>query len=80
METILVIALAIFAAVALVVWWMLDIDIADIVAIIAAPIAGVCLIYWYGTALAWAGGIVLLLIGAFALYYLLERRSNSNSD
>lgn len=79
METILIIALAIFAVVALVVWWMLDIDIADIVAMIVAPAAGVCLIYWYGTALAWAGGIALLLIGAFALYYLLERRSNSNS-
>jgi hypothetical protein len=47
METVLIIALTVFAVIALLVWWMLDIDIA---------------------------GIVLLAIGAFALYFLIERR------
>ncbi len=75
METILIIMLTLFAIAALLVWWMLDIDVADIVAMIAAPVAGVSLIYWYGTALAWAAGIVLFLIGGFALYYLIERRT-----
>lgn len=74
METVLIIALTVFAVIALLVWWMLDIDIADIVAIIVSPIAGIWLIYYYGTPLAWAGGIVLLAIGAFALYFLIERR------
>jgi len=74
METVLIIALAAFAAVALVVWWMLDIDIADIVAMIMSPIVGVWLIYYYATPLAWVGGIVLLGIGAFALYFLIDRR------
>ncbi|ODR97671.1 hypothetical protein AUC69_11230 [Methyloceanibacter superfactus] len=75
METILVVALALFALVAIVVWWMLDIDIADIVAIVTAPAAGIALISWYGTPLAWAGGLLLLAIGGFALYYLLKRRT-----
>jgi hypothetical protein len=75
METILVIGLALFAAFALLVWWMRGIDIADIVAIICAPIAGLTLIYSYHTPLAWAGGAILLLIGAFALIYLINHRA-----
>jgi hypothetical protein len=78
MEAILIIALAIFAVIALIVWWMLDIDVADIVATVGAPIAGICLIYWYGTLLAWLGGIALLVIGGFALYYWFRRRAKSS--
>lgn len=73
--TILIIALAIFALVALVVWWILDFDLSDVVASVATPIVGVCLIYWYGTPLAWAGGLLLLAIGAFSLYFLVKRRA-----
>ena len=72
---ILVIALAIFAVVALVVWWLLDIDISDIVASSVTPIVGICLIYWYGTPLAWAGGLLLLAIGAFSAYFLVKWRA-----
>jgi len=75
METVLVIALTLFALVAIMVWWILDIDIADIVAIVTAPASGIALIYWYGTPLAWAGGLLLLAIGGFALYYLIKRRA-----
>jgi hypothetical protein len=75
MVIILVIVLAIFAVVALVVWWLLDFDLSDVVASSVTPIVGICLIYWYGTALAWAGGILLLAIGAFSLYYLLKPRA-----
>lgn len=75
METMLVIGMAVFAAFALVVWWMRGIDIADIVAIISAPIAGIFVIYWYHTPLALAGATILLLIGAFALIYLINHRA-----
>ncbi len=75
METMLVIGMAVFAAFALVVWWMRGIDIADIVAIISAPIAGIFVIYWYHTPLALAGAAILLLIGAFALIYLINHRA-----
>lgn len=74
METILIIVLTIFALGALVAWWMLDIDIADIVAMVVSPIVGIWLIYYYGTLFAWGAGIVLLAIGGFALYFLIERR------
>jgi len=73
METVLIIALTIFAAIALVAWWMLDIDIADIVAMIVTPLAGGAIIYWYRTPIAWAVGALLLVIGGFALYYLVVR-------
>jgi hypothetical protein len=73
--TILVIALSIFAVVALVVWWMLDIDLSDVVASSVTPIIGIALIYYYGTPLAWAGGLLLLAIGAFSLYFLVKRRA-----
>ena len=75
METMLVIGMAVFAAFALLVWWMRGIDIADIVAIISAPIAGIFVIYWYHTPLALAGAAILLLIGAFALIYLINHRA-----
>ncbi len=75
MLTLLVIALAIFALIAIAVWWLLDIDISDIVASSVTPIVGICLIYWYGTPLAWAGGILLLAIGVFSAYFLVKRRA-----
>ena len=76
METIiLVLALSLFAIVSLLVWWIYDLDISDIVASSVTPIVGICLIYWYGTALAWAGGLLLLAIGAFSAYFLVKRRA-----
>jgi len=75
MVTILIIALALFAVLAILVWWVLDIDLSDVVASSVTPIVGICLIYWYGTPLAWAGGLLLLGIGAFSLYFLVKRRA-----
>ena len=75
MLIILMIALSLFAIIAIAVWWMLDIDISDIVASVVTPGIGICLIYWYGTPLAWAGGLLLLAIGAFSLYFLVKRRA-----
>ena len=75
MEVILIVLLALFACVALFVWWFFDIDIADIVASSVTPAIGAGLIYWYDTPLASAGGLLLLAIGAFSLYYLVRRRA-----
>jgi len=75
MLIILMIALALFAIIAIAVWWMLDIDISDIVASVVTPGIGIALIYWYNTPLAWAGGLLLFAIGAFSLYFLVKRRA-----
>ncbi|HUU25228.1 MAG TPA: hypothetical protein VMW68_06640 [Methyloceanibacter sp.] len=83
MVLILVLALVVFAVIALLVWWLFDIDVADIVSSVGSPIAGLCLLYWYdwdGAPLAWAGGIALLAIGAFSLYFLVRRRTRPSSQ
>ena len=74
MEVVLVVLLALFAVIALFVWWRFDIDLSDVVASSVTPAIGIGLIYVYGTALAWAAGLVLLGIGIFALFYLMKRR------
>ena len=71
----MVVALSAFAVLAILVWWLLYIDLSDIVASSVTPIIGICLIYWYNTPLAWAGGLLLLAIGAFSLYFLVKRRA-----
>lgn len=73
-EILLIVLLSLFAVIALVVWWMLDIDLADAVASSITPAIGIGLIYWYGTPWAWAGGLLLLGIGAFSLYVLMKHR------
>lgn len=70
-----IVLLALFAAGALFVWWRFDIDVADIVASSVTPAIGLGLIYVYRTPLAWAGGLLLIAIGAFALAYLIRRRA-----
>ena len=37
------------------------------------PAIGFGLIYYYGTPLAWVGGLILLAIGAFSLAYMVKR-------
>lgn len=71
---ILIVLMALFAVLALFVWWRFDIDIADVVASSVTPAIGFGLIYYYHTPLAWAGGLVLLAIGAFSLAYMVRRR------
>jgi hypothetical protein len=78
MEILLIIALAVLAVVALVVWWIFDIDVADVVASFGPPLAGLWLIYRYCTLAAWVFGVALVVIGAFALYYLVKRRSRAD--
>lgn len=70
----LIVLMALFAVFALFVWWRFDIDVADVVASSITPAIGFGLIYSYHTPLAWAGGLLLLAIGAFSLAYLVRRR------
>jgi TRAP-type C4-dicarboxylate transport system permease small subunit len=74
MEISLIVILALLAVSALFVWWRFDIDLSDIVASSVTPATGIGLIYVYRTPLAWAGGLLLIAIGIFALLYLLRRR------
>ena len=74
MELALIAILAFLAVSALFVWWRFDIDVADMVASSVTPAIGIGLIYVYNTPLAWAGGLVLIAIGIFALLYLMRRR------
>jgi hypothetical protein len=71
--TIIVGVLVALAVVALVVWWLLDFEMPEVMIPIAAPGAGAGLIYWYGTPLAWAAGIALFLLAAAVVFYLVRR-------
>lgn len=71
--TVIVGVLVAAAVVALVVWWLLDFDMPEVVVPVAAPGAGAALIYWYGTPLAWAAGIALFVVAGAAAFYLIRR-------
>lgn len=73
-EIVLIVLMVLLALIALFVWWGFDIDLPDIVAATVTPTIGIVLIYVYGTPLVWAGGLVLLAIGAFALAHFVKRR------
>lgn len=72
---IIVVLLALLAAGALFVCWRYEMDLSDIAAASVTPAIGIWLIYDYGGPLAWAGGLLLLAIGVFALVYLTKRRA-----
>ena len=74
MVTTIVLVLMAVAAIALLAWWLLDFDFPEVAIPVAAPGLGAGLIYWYGTALAWAAGLVLLAIGGYFLYRLIGKR------
>jgi hypothetical protein len=74
MLTTIVLVLVLLAVVALVAWWILDFDMPEVVIPVATPGIGAGLIYWYGTALAWTIGLLLLLVGGYGLYRLVGSR------
>jgi hypothetical protein len=74
MLTMIFVVLAVIVVLLIAAWMFLDLDVTEIAAPVIAPAAGTCIIYFYGTLLAWAIGLVLLLIGGFALYYALSKR------
>ena len=53
---------------------LLDLDLMDVAAPVVAPAAGACIIYFYGTLIAWAVGLALLGIGALFVYRAVARR------
>lgn len=74
MLTTIVLVLVLLAIAVVAAWWFLDFDMPEVVIPVAAPGIGAGLIYWYGTALAWAIGLLLLLIGGYGLYRLVGGR------
>jgi hypothetical protein len=53
---------------------VLDVDVTDVAAPFIAPAAGACIIYFYCTLVAWVVGTVLALIGALAIYRVMNDR------
>ena len=74
MVTMIFVVLAVIVVLLIAAWMFLDLDVTDVAAPVIAPAAGACIMYFYGTLLAWAIGLVLLLIGGFALYNGLAKR------
>jgi hypothetical protein len=74
MLTTIFVVLAAIVVLLIAAWMFLDFDAMDVAAPVIAPAAGACIIYFYGTAIAWAVGLVLLGIGAFAFYYAVGKR------
>ena len=72
----LILLLALIALSALYVWWRFDMDLSDMVASSVTPAIGIALIYSYSTPIAWAGGLVLITIGIFAIFYLMKRHTD----
>jgi hypothetical protein len=73
--TVIIVVLVILVAIAAVLWWILDIDVSEVVIGAAAPFAGVALIYWYWTLWAWVAGVLLLAVGGLVAYSLLRQRT-----
>lgn len=73
-EFVLIVLMVLLALLAVFVWLRFDVDLSVVVASGVTPAIGLGLIYYYGTGLAWAGGLVLLVIGIFALAYFVKRR------
>ena len=78
--TIIVGVLVAVAVVALAVWWLFDFDMPEVVIPVAAPGVGAALIYWYGTPLAWAAGIALLVVAGAAAFYLIRRAGGGTTE
>jgi hypothetical protein len=74
MLTTIFVALAAIVVVVIAAWIFLDLDLTDVAAPVVAPAAGACIIYFYGTLVAWTIGLALLGVGALAVYRALARR------
>jgi hypothetical protein len=80
MLTLIVFVLVLLAAAVLIAWWFFDFDMPEVVIPVAAPGIGAGIIYWYGTALAWAIGGLLLLAGGYAVWRLFARRGPNGRE
>ena len=73
--TVIIVVLVTLVAIAAILWWVLDIDVSEVVIGAAAPVAGVALIYWYWMLWAWLAGALLLAVGGLVGYSLLRQRT-----
>ena len=73
--TVIIVVLVTLVAIAAILWWLLDIDVSEVVIGSAAPVAGVALIYWYWTWWAWLAGALLLAVGGLVAYSMLRQRT-----
>jgi hypothetical protein len=80
MLTTIFVVLAAIVILLIAAWIFLDLDVTDIVAPVIAPAAGACVIYFYGTLIAWAVGLVLLSIGALTFYRAVGRRRRRDNS
>lgn len=72
---VIIVVLVALVALAAILWWVLDIDVSEVVLGATAPVTGVALIYWYWTLWSWLAGIVLLAVGGLLAYSLLRQRT-----
>ncbi len=78
--TVIVGMLVAVSIVALVVWWLADFEMPEVMIPVAAPGAGAAFIYWYGTPLAWAVGIALFIVAGAVAYYLIRRAGGGTTE
>jgi hypothetical protein len=75
--TIVVLVLVLLAIVVVAAWWFFDFEMPEVAIPIALPGIGAGIIYWYGSLLAWAVGILLLLGAGYGLWRLAGKRSRN---
>ena len=76
--TVIIVVLVALVAIAAILWWILDIDVSEVVIGAAAPVAGVALITWYWTLWAWFAGVLLLAAGGLVAYSLSRQRTKKD--
>ncbi len=74
MLTTIFVVLAVIVILLIAAWIFLDLDVMDIAGPVIAPAAGACIIYFFGTLIAWTIGLVLIGIGVLSLGFSFGRR------
>jgi hypothetical protein len=74
MLTTILVVLAVIVVLLIAAWVFLDLDVTDVAAPVIAPVADACVIYFYGTLIAWVVGLALMSIGGLAYYLAMGRR------
>ena len=80
MLTIIMLILLALVLLVIAAWWLFEIDLPDVVVAGTAPAVGACIVYFYGTLLAWAIGAALFLAGAAYLIYKWTRDAKTGTD
>ena len=80
MLTIIMLVLLALVILVFVAWWMFEVELPDVGTAGTAPAAGACIIYWYGSLLAWIISVVLFLAGGGYMIYCWRRDAKPGSD